>query len=182
MSPRACPGVHGNTNRLMTGWSAGLTPCVTPPHGHRPVAGLGFSVTDNPGSDVQSLLPARTLVPLPARPDDRQPSGEEKECTAICQHLLPWMKVAVRAAKQDARSVHIRLARARARRHTERARPGLDQEIRGAFAPGWQREREGPWRTFCAMTRFAAMTGRLVPGRAAGPGIRDGVAGRCGSR
>jgi len=32
---------------------------------------------------------------------DRQVGGEEKDCTAISQRLLPRMKVAVRAAKQD---------------------------------------------------------------------------------
>ena len=53
------------------------------------------------------------------------------------------MQVTVRAAKQDAHSVHIRLARARARRHTERARQGQTGEIHGAFAPGLAAKR-GP--------------------------------------
>ena len=90
-------------------------------------AGLGFSVPGNPGnpgSDVEFLLPERTPVRFPARFGGGSTGGEEKECAGISQHLLPWMQVAVRAAKQDAHSVHIRLARARARRHTERVRPG----------------------------------------------------------
>ena len=33
---------------------------------------------------------------------DGQPSGGEKECTALSHHLLPRLKAAVRAAEQDA--------------------------------------------------------------------------------
>ena len=82
--------------------------------GHRrPVAGLGFGVPGNPGAALKLVLPARAPVRFPARTGDRQPGGEEKECAAISQRLLRQMKVAVRAAKQDAHSVHFRLDRAR---------------------------------------------------------------------
>ncbi len=47
------------------------------------------------------------------------------------------MKVAVRAAKQDARSVHFRLDRARSSVHTEISLAGLEAGIHGAFAPGF---------------------------------------------
>lgn len=94
----------------------------------------------NPVIEVELLPEAGTPVPLPARSGDGQVSGKEEECTAVSQRLVHQMKVAVRAAKQDARSVHIRFDRARSRRHTERTRPGQNGEIRGAFAPGWQRK------------------------------------------
>ena len=46
---------------------------------------------------------------------------------------------------------------------------------------------KGSWRTFRAMIKFAATglvttAGRLVPGRAAAPGIKNGAAARCGLR
>ena len=85
-----------------------------PGHRARSLAGLGFSLADNPGIEVESLPGARTPVPLPARLGDGQDGGEEKECTAISQHLLPWMKVTVRAAKQDVGLIPpLRLDRAR---------------------------------------------------------------------
>jgi hypothetical protein len=67
----------------------------------RSLADLGFSVTGNPGIEVELLSTARTPVPLPACSGDGQVSGEEKECAAISQRLLHQVKVAVRAAKQD---------------------------------------------------------------------------------
>ena len=89
-----------------------------------PAAGLGFSMAGRPGSDVESLLPARTPIPLPARFGDRQVSGEEKEFPGISRHLLPWMEVAVRAAKQDVRTVPILLDRARSMMHTQGRQAG----------------------------------------------------------
>ena len=75
---------------------------------------------------------------LPARSGDRQPGGEEKECAAISQRLPHQMKVAVRAAKQDARSVPFRLDRARSQRHTEispaRVRTRNSRRIRAGLA------------------------------------------------
>jgi hypothetical protein len=76
---------------------------------------------------MEFLLSARTPFPLPARSDDGQPSGEEKECTGISQHLLHWMKVAVSAASKMTRSVHIEFDRARSRRHTETSPLGLER-------------------------------------------------------
>jgi hypothetical protein len=111
----------------MAGWSAGLIKvCHASLSGHSVlVAGLGFSVPGNPGSDVEFLLPARTPDALQRVWVTVSPAGEEKEYIAICRHLLPWMKVAVRAAKQDARSVHFRLDRARSSVHTEISQAGL---------------------------------------------------------
>ena len=82
---------------------------------------------------------------------------------AISQHLLHQVKVAVRAAKQDAHSVHFRLDRARSSVHTESAWPGLKREIHGAFAPG-----------------FAVRRGRLVAYAIRGDQGRDD--GRGGAR
>lgn len=85
----------------MTTW-----PCPPrPPHQAkvRSLAGLGFSVASNSSIEVELLPGARTPVPLPARLGDGQDSGEVKQCTAISRRLLHQMKVAVRAAKQDAR-------------------------------------------------------------------------------
>jgi hypothetical protein len=90
-----------------------------------PAAGLGFRMPGNPGSDVEFLIAGQDSIPLPAHSGACQPSGEEKECAAICHHLLPWMKVAVRAAKQDVHIVPIGLARARATMHTERTHLGV---------------------------------------------------------
>ena len=63
-------------------------------------AGLRFSVAGHPGSDLK-LFCRKRFNSLTARSGDGRPSGEEKECAAISQHLLPWVRVAVRAAKQD---------------------------------------------------------------------------------
>ena len=126
---------------MITDWSCrGWSQCVTLRlTGHTGLAaGLRFSVAGSTGSDAQLLSPARTPVPLPARLGDRQVSGEEKECAAISQRLLHQMKVAVSAAKQDARSVHFRLDRARSRRHTETSpvgvRAGNSRRIRAGLA------------------------------------------------
>jgi hypothetical protein len=130
------PVIPGWCRRPGTGCRCGLT-------GHmHPVAELGFSMAGNPGSDVECLVPTRTPFRFQHARVTVRPGGEEKEFAAISRHLLPWMEVAVRAAKQDAHSVHIRLARARATRHTETSPAGLGHEIRGAFAPGWQRKGE----------------------------------------
>jgi hypothetical protein len=70
--------------------------------GHlRPAAGLGFSVAAAPAAALENSPSVRFPIRCPACLGDRQVSSEEKDCTAISQHLLPWMKVAVRAAKQD---------------------------------------------------------------------------------
>ena len=126
---------------MITDWSCrGWSQCVTLRlTGHTGLAaGLRFSVAGSTGSDAQLLSPARTPVPLPARLGDRQVSGEEKECAAISQRLLHQMKVAVSAAKQDARSVHFRLDRARSRRHTgispAGVRAGNSRRIRAGLA------------------------------------------------
>ncbi len=55
----------------------------------------------NPAAALENSTVSQVSNPLSGVLGDCQVSGEEKECTAISQHLLPWMKVAVRAAKQD---------------------------------------------------------------------------------
>jgi hypothetical protein len=100
------PRAHAFTETptlFMTGWSAGpILVCHASLSGHSVlVAGLGFSVPGNPGSDVDFLLPTRTPDALKRVWVTVSPAGEEKEYIAICRHLLPWMKVAVRSAKQD---------------------------------------------------------------------------------
>jgi len=111
------------------------------------------------------------------------PGGKEKECAAISQRLPHQMKVAIRAVKQDARSVHFRLDRARSRRHTEISQAGLkagnSRRIRAGQAA---RKDNDSWRTFFTMTMFVTTASRPAPGRAAGPGTRDDVAAPCGSR
>ena len=94
--------------------------------GHRdPVADLGSGVPGNPGAALGLVLPARVPVRFRRAPVTVSPGGEEKECAAISQHLLHQVKVAVRTAKQDARSVHFRLDRARSSVHTEISLAGL---------------------------------------------------------
>jgi hypothetical protein len=56
---------------------------------------------------VESLF-SKDSRALPARLSDRQVSSEEKESEAISRRLLHKVKVAVRTAKQDARSVPIK--------------------------------------------------------------------------
>ena len=99
----------------MTGWFRGLVPvCHADLTGHRgPVAGLGSGVPGNPGAALELVLPARAPVRFRRAPVTVSPGGEEKDFAAISQRLPHQMKVAVRAAKQDAHSVHFRLDRAR---------------------------------------------------------------------
>ena len=127
-------------------------------------------------------MPARTPV-APARLSDGQPGGAEKECAAISQRLLRQMRAAGIVGEQDARSVHFRLDRARSSMHTEISQTGLralnSRRIRAGLAAG---KDNGSWRTFFMMTRVVMTASRPVPGRAAGPGSRDGVAAPCGSR
>src|SRR5258708_5548610 len=110
----------------MTGWPAGLIPvCHDNPSGRRSLAaGLRLNLAGPPRRRGGGLVASEDSSSLQACFADGKPGGKEQECAAISQHLLPWMKVAVRAAEQDAHSVHIRFDRARSRMHTERARPG----------------------------------------------------------
>ena len=89
------------------------------------VSGLGFSVAGNPGSDVESLVPSRTPFRFQHARVTVRPGGEEKEFAGISRHLLPWMRWPSGPRSKMTRSVHIRLARARATMHTEISPAGV---------------------------------------------------------
>ena len=113
------------------------------PHEHQNlIADLEPGVPRQASAASESRVASEGFSSLPTRSGDRQPGGREKECGAISQHLLHQVRVTVRAAKQDARSVHFRLDRARSIMHTEISRPGSEHEIHGAFAPGFAAGRE----------------------------------------
>ncbi len=179
------PGHSPEHQPAMTGWFRGLVPvCHADLTGnHGPVAGLGSGVPGNPGAALEFVLPARAPVRFRRARVTVSRGDEEKDCAAISQRLLHRLKVAVRAAKQDARSVHFRLDRARSSMHTEISQAWLralnSRRIRAGLAA---RKDNGSWRTFFMMTRVVMTASRPAPGRAAGPGIRDDVAAQCGSR
>jgi hypothetical protein len=110
----------------MAGWVPGPGPvCHADLTGHRgPAAGLGSGVSGNPGG-IGARVVGKDSSSLPARLGDCQPVRRGEGMRAISQCLLPQVKVAVRAAKQDARNVHFRLDRARSSVHTEISPAGL---------------------------------------------------------
>ena len=64
-------------------------PCHGGLTGHmHPAAGLRFSVAATPGSGIGKLTVSQVSTVRRAW-GDRQISGEEKDCTAISQRLLP---------------------------------------------------------------------------------------------
>jgi len=168
----------------MTGWFRGLVQVChadlnAPWSGRWP----GVRRARQPRRGIGARVASKSSSSLPARTGDRQPGGEEKNCAAISQRLQHQVKVAVGAAKQDARSVHFRLDRRGPGGILKSAGRAQSMKFTAHSRRALQREGNGSWRTqFAAMTGLVTTMDGPVPGRAAGPGIRRGDPARCGSR